>query len=92
MTPKWFYRKYGKAIYGDKNPPDDQVAAGVATLFTCIFLYGFIIGRTWYGIYKANNPSECHVKSIADIIVAPFYALGCNIGKDRWNKSLIIGE
>ena len=50
-----------------------------------IFLSLYIICRLGYGIEVANDPKHCRVKSIGDVIIAPMYTLGCNIGKDRFD-------
>jgi hypothetical protein len=49
------------------------------------FLVLYIVARLSYGISVANDPKECRLRSIGDVIIAPMYALGCNIGKDRFD-------
>lgn len=53
-------------------------------------MWGFVL--TFYiflrlsaGISDANKPDKCRLQSIGDIIIAPMYTLGCNIGKDRFD-------
>ena len=49
--------------------------------FTIIWgLLSFILG-----VAVADNPDYCRMKSIGDFMIAPAYAIGCNIGKDRWD-------
>jgi hypothetical protein len=69
---------------------DDCYEIFPLVIVVCVWL--FILLRTGYGIAVANDKDECIVNSYADIVVAPFYALGCNLGKDRFDQSLIIGE
>ena len=57
-------------------------------VFIVIALVTFIILRTGAGLVNANKSEYCIVRSYGDIIVAPFYAIGCQIGKDRFNYRL----
>ena len=94
MTPNFFRKRLAEKI----KPPHendcwrDSESRDMITWFAFIIVWVFVIGRTWYGIAYANDPKHCHVKSIGDVLVSPFYAIGCNIGKDRFDESLIIGE
>ncbi len=58
------------------------------SLLTWILIYGFCIGRIFYGMADANKESKCVIRSINDVILSPMYALGCNLAKNRWNKKL----
>jgi hypothetical protein len=65
--------------YGDDN-------LVVWSIIVLVLLYS--LGRFSYGIYAANNKDRCIVNSIADVLIAPSYAFGCVIGKDRFNVRL----
>lgn len=57
------------------------------------FAYGiimslYIIIRLGAGINHANDSKHCTARSIADVIVAPVYTIGCNLGKDRFEIKL----
>ena len=54
-------------------------------LLAFMFIIGWVIIRLSHGINVANDPAHCRVKSIGDVIIAPMYTLGCNIGKDRFD-------
>ena len=86
MTPRWIRRKFRKS-----HPKWDKNDLDCATGLTCMIVYAFIIIRTGMGYEGANNTRECRVESIGDIVMAPFYALGCNLGKKRFKQSLILG-
>lgn len=58
----------------------EEVTAG----FLTFFIFSWILYRLIFGIMNANSSSHCIVRSIGDIIIAPMYTLGCNIGKDRF--------
>ncbi len=49
-----------------------------------LILVFYIAMRLTTGLHEANNPKGCILKSIGDVIITPMYALGCNIGKDRF--------
>lgn len=70
---------YG-AYYFNKKGSDLDAPMG----FYGVVLACYIIARLGYGISEANNPNGCIVRSIGDVIIAPMYTLGCNIGKDRF--------
>lgn len=46
------------------------------------------VARFLFGMGLANDPEACRARSIGDVIIAPMYTVGCNIGKDRFNWSL----
>jgi len=52
-------------------------------LFVCFIIW--VVIRLSYGIQVANDPAHCRVRSIGDVIIAPMYTLGCNVGKDRFD-------
>jgi len=41
-----------------------------------------------HGAAVANNDKHCRLRSIGDVIASPFYALGCNIAKDRFDQKI----
>ncbi len=43
------------------------------------------VGRFTYGLLNANSLDHCRIRSIGDAIVTPMYAIGCNVGKDRFD-------
>ena len=53
-----------------------------------ILLSGYIIIRLIIGYAHANKPDKCVVKNIGEVLIAPMYTLGCNVGKDRFNIKL----
>ena len=55
-----------------------------ASFFYTVLLVSYIIARFTMGIVDANNPNRCILRSIGEIVIAPVYTLGCNIGKDRF--------
>lgn len=87
MTPKWIKKQWIKAGVSDS---DYGSSAEGLTVITCFLLYSWIIFRLGYGIDSANDSNKCVVKSIGDVIIAPVYTIGCNLGKDRFKKSLIL--
>ncbi len=66
----------------------DKDSAAVATFFISLGIWGFIIVRTCIGLDNANKIEKCKVQSVGDVIIAPFYAIGCNIGKKRFDVRL----
>jgi hypothetical protein len=59
----------------ERNPiPDFIIIAAI--LWGC--------GRFFYGAANANDKEHCIVRSIGDVIIAPMYTIGCNVGKDRF--------
>ena len=46
------------------------------------------ITRFCFGMGLANDPQACRVRSIGDIVIAPAYTLGCNVGKNRFDWKL----
>lgn len=53
---------------------------------TLLSVYIFI--KLILGLTHANIKSECLVRSIGDVMLAPVYTIGCNLGKDRFNIKL----
>lgn len=77
-----FSKKLLAKIGADK---DCQEIVGML-LTMCIWilmLIGFITGYS-----QANNEKLCRATNIGEIILSPMYALGCNIGKDRFDQKL----
>ncbi len=81
----WYFEvvEYNKSIYytSDEKNVELRWAYG-------IFLAFYIAIRLGLGIFQANDYGKCRIKSIADVIVTPMYALGCNLGKDRFDVRL----
>jgi len=72
---------YAMSYYEKKDP------SGIGSIFGMfygVFLSIYIVTRFSIGISSANDPKECILRSIGDVLVTPMYALGCNIGKDRF--------
>jgi hypothetical protein len=59
----------------------------LASILIMIFWFYAIISFG-LGAKLANNDKHCRVHSIGDVLTSPFYALGCNIGKDRFDQKL----
>lgn len=66
----------------------DEIGAEMFSAVLTMFLWTFIGVRLSQGIYYANHENRCIVESYADVIIAPFYAVGCNLGKKRWKYKL----
>lgn len=77
FIPFYGYKKYNN---------DDGYAAAFFLYGMCLAFYIFV--RLTYGLADANKPDKCKAKSIGDVIIAPMYTLGCNIGKDRFDIKL----
>ena len=58
------------------------------SIFHGVILSCYILLRLSLGIHDANISYECRIQSIADIIITPMYAIGCNLGKDRFDIRL----
>lgn len=56
----------------------------------CVFWIWIVICGVGFlqGNQDANNPKDCRVFSVNDVILSPMYALGCNMGKDRFDIKL----
>lgn len=57
-----------------------EFGSPVLKMIFCLFLIMQLI----VGIIEANDPKECKVNSVLDVIVVPMYALGCNLNKNRF--------
>lgn len=53
-----------------------------------IVLLTYIVIRFGIGYQNANNDNDCIIRSVGDVIITPMYALGCNMGKDRFEIKL----
>jgi hypothetical protein len=71
-------------IVGIKN----EEALDFFSIMIFTFWLLWAIGSFLYGVDRANKPKECLVKSISDVLWSPMYALGCNLGKDRFEYNL----
>lgn len=63
----------------------DDEGSTIFSWFLTVTIYCVMIGCFINGLDKANDPKECRVTSIANTVLSFPYALGCNVGKDRWN-------
>ena len=71
-----------KLINLDDHGNDDKVVA--ATVYGFILAL-YIIIRFSMGISDANLKNKCRLRSLANVINSPMYALGCNLGKHRFD-------
>lgn len=62
----------------------DEFDAKFISFFTSLTIGILLVVQFCLGLAHANNPDKCNVKSIGDIIIAPTYAIGCNINKERF--------
>ncbi len=63
----------------------DREGATILSWFLSVIIY-MVMGICFFnGWDSANDPIKCRVTSIGNTILSFPYALGCNIGKDRWN-------
>lgn len=53
-----------------------------------IFFTIFIVLQFIWGIAVANDSNKCKVNSFFDVLTMPSYALGCNLGKNRFEFKL----
>lgn len=83
---KFVYKKLCKMFGLNEIDSMGQFQVFPVLIIVGIILYG--ASRLGYGIYNANDMSKCRVKSIGDVLIVPSYALGCQIGKDRFNVRL----
>ena len=66
------------------NKELQEVLAGI---FIVIFWF-YAIVSFGLGAKLANNDKDCRVQSIGDVLTSPFYALVCNIGKNRFDQKI----
>lgn len=66
---------------------DDLNTPMVAIVFMIIF-YTYVVINLYSGYNDANAEPKCKVQNIGQILVSPIYAIGCNLGKNRFNKRL----
>ncbi len=79
---KWVNSSWQKIL----GIPEDT--AWIFTVFTLLLLSIFIPIRVGQGLYDSNKEDECIVQSLGDIAIAPFYAIGCQLGKKRFKIRL----
>lgn len=68
--------RYGSKPHGDT----------VMVLYMSLVIFAVI--RLGLGFSGANDPNECVVRTYGDVIIAPFYFVGCQLGKERFNYRL----
>jgi hypothetical protein len=66
-----------------KTSWDKEVEVLYTLVLTCYILF-----RIGLGINQANKGDKCTINSFADVMITPMYALGCNLGKDRFTIKL----
>jgi len=67
---------------------NEGAALEVLSVLLLIVTWLFLVIRLGMGVHDSNKPNKCIVKNFNDIIISPVYAIGCNLGKDRFNKRL----
>ncbi len=70
-----------------KTGIDREIAEGFSWFLSLIVFFHLTISFI-VGTVNANDSEWCQVKSISDVVLAPTYAAGCLIGKDRFNYRL----
>jgi len=53
----------------------------IATITTVLVFISFFI----HGVCSANKEDKCRIKTIGEFTIALPYALGCVVGKERFN-------
>ncbi len=66
----------------------DDTGSEMFSWLTVVIIFICFSCRVHLGVQDANNPAECKVHSINDILLSPAYALGCNLAKDRFDLKL----
>lgn len=62
----------------------DKETILITTWAILLLFWGFIFIRLIMGLDGSNKRNECVAKSIGDLITAPIYSIGCQIGKERF--------
>ena len=75
------FNKTRKTVEGWGVPTD---ASDIVAGYIVVIFWLYVIARVGYGLSDANEDTRCSIQSLSDVIVSPFYAIGCNLGKDRF--------
>jgi len=66
---------------------EEDVSGFLSWIVTILFCF-FVVVRVIEGVNEANDDKDCIVYSMSDVIISPFYAIGCQLGKNRFKVRL----